>query len=129
MKRREEGSVTAFVTALLGVFVVVAGLTVDGGRLVAVRIEMLDHAENAARVAVQNVTSLRSGVPRVDVDRARSAAEHYLRQHGVSGGVDATPETVTVRVSRAVPLTILSVIGLGSRLISVERSATPIPGP
>lgn len=129
MNRREEGSISAFVTALLGIFVVVAGLTVDGGRLVAARIELLDHAENAARVAVQNVTSLRSGNPRVEVERARLAAEQYLRQHGVSGSVDATSEAVNVRVSRAVPLTILSVIGLGSRLVSVERSATPVPGP
>jgi len=129
VNRREEGSVTAFVTALLGVFVVVAGLTVDGGRLVAARIELLDHAENAARVAVQNVTSLRSGSPQVDVDRARSSAEQYLRLHGVSGVVQARPEGVNVRVSRVVPLTVLSVIGLGSRLISVERSATPVPGP
>lgn len=129
MNRREEGSISAFVTALLSVFVVVTGLTVDGGRLVAARIELLDHAENAARVAVQNVTSLRSGNPRVEVERARLAAEQYLRQHGVSGSVDATSETVNVRVSRAVSLTILSVIGLGSRLVSVERSATPVPGP
>lgn len=120
---------TAFVAALLAIFVSVAGLTVDGGRLVATRIELLDHAENAARVGVQNVTSLRSGNPRVDVDRARAAAEQYLRLHGVGGAVEAFPEVVKVRASRVVPLTILSVIGLGSRLVAVERSATPVPGP
>ena len=129
MSSDEEGSVTAFVTALLVVFVACAGLAVDGGRLVATRAELLDHAGNAARVGVQNVTNLRSGDPLVDVDRARVAAERYLRAHGVEGTVMATPEIVTVRASRVVPLTVLSVIGLGSRWISAERSATPVPGP
>jgi len=121
--------VTAFVTSLLVVFFASAGLAVDGGRLVANRIELLDHAENAARAAVQNVTSLRSGNPRVDVDRARTVAEEYLRSHDVSGVVLAAPDQVTVSVTRQVPMTVLSVIGVVSRTISVERSATPVPGP
>lgn len=129
MIKHEEGSVTAFVTALLVVFIASAGLAVDGGRLVASRVELLDHAENAARAAVQNITNLRSGNPRVDVDRARSVAEEYLRAHHVSGVVVATPDQVTVSVTRQVPLTILSVIGVESRSISVERSATPVPEP
>jgi Flp pilus assembly protein TadG len=129
MSNHDEGSVTAFVTSMLFVFIASAGLAVDGGRLVAGRIELLDHAENAARAAVQNVTNLRSGDPWVDVDRARTVAEGYLRSHGVSGVVLATPEVVTVSVTRQVPMTVLSVIGVASRLISVERSATPVPGP
>ncbi|MFM8867212.1 MAG: pilus assembly protein TadG-related protein [Ilumatobacteraceae bacterium] len=129
MSNHDEGSVTAFVTSMLVVFIASAGLAVDGGRLVASRIELLDHAENAARAAVQNVTNLRSGDPRVDVDRARTVAEGYLRSHGVSGVVLATPEVVTVSVTRQVPMTVLSVIGVASRSISVERSATPVPGP
>ena len=129
MNKYERGSVTAFVTALLIVFIASAGLAVDGGRLVASRIDLLDHAENAARAAVQNVTNLRSGDPLVDVNRAQRVAEEYLRSHQVSGEVVATAEQVTVSVTRQVPLTILSVIGLGSRSIRVERSATPVPGP
>ena len=129
MTRHDEGSVTAFVTALLIVFVASAGLAVDGGRLVASRIELLDHAENAARAAVQHVTNLRSGDPRVDVDRARRTAEEYLRVHRVTGSVASTRESVTVTVTRDVSLTILSMIGLSSRSVTVERSATPVPGP
>lgn len=129
MTRHDEGSVTAFVTALLIVFVASAGLAVDGGRLVASRVELLDHAENAARAAVQHVTNLRSGDPQVDVDRARRTAEEYLRFHRVTGSVTSTRESVTVTVTRDVSLTILSMIGLSSRSVTVERSATPVPGP
>lgn len=47
MSHVEDGSVTAFVTALLMGFLACVGLAVDGGRLVAARIELADHAENA----------------------------------------------------------------------------------
>lgn len=56
----QDGVVTAFVVGLLMTFIVCAGLGVDGGRLVAVRLSLADHAENAARLAAQELTSLRT---------------------------------------------------------------------
>jgi hypothetical protein len=125
----EDGSVTAFVTAMLLGFIACVGLAVDGGRLVAVRVELADHAENAARVGVQHVTALRSGDPEVDVLEATRAARRYLENQHVTGVVSADPTTVSVRATRVVSLTLLSVIGMGSRLVAVERSASPVPGP
>jgi Flp pilus assembly protein TadG len=45
----ERGSITAFVAVLAITFIACAGLAVDGGRLVAARVQLADHAENAAR--------------------------------------------------------------------------------
>jgi Flp pilus assembly protein TadG len=129
MTHFERGSVSAFVTALLMGFISCVGLAVDGGRLVTARIELADHAENAARAGVQHVTSLRSGDPEVDVDEARRAAHRYLASQMVSGEVHADSGSVRVRTTRVVPLTVLTLIGMGGRLVSVERSASPVPGP
>ena len=100
----ERGSITAFVAVLAITFIACAGLAVDGGRLVAARVQLADHAENAARAGVQEVTSLRSGEPDIDVSEARSTAAAYLRSWGVSGEVSATTEEVTVSVRRVVPM-------------------------
>jgi Flp pilus assembly protein TadG len=125
----ERGSITAFVAVLAITFIACAGLAVDGGRLVAARVQLADHAENAARAGVQEVTSLRSGEPDIDVGRARSTAVAYLRSHGISGEVLVTTEIVTVTVRRVVPMSLLGLFGAGSRMISAERSAKAVTGP
>ena len=125
----ERGSITAFVAVLAITFIACAGLAVDGGRLVAARVQLADHAENAARAGVQEVTSLRSGEPDIDVREARSTAAAYLRSWGVSGEVSATTEEVTVSVRRVVPMSILGLFGVGSRMVSAQRSAKAVTGP
>ena len=125
----ERGSITAFVAVLAITFIACAGLAVDGGRLVAARVQLADHAENAARAGVQEVTSLRSGEPDIDVSEARSTAAAYLRSWGVSGEVSATTEEVTVSVSRVVPMSILGLFGVCSRMVSAQRSAKAVTGP
>lgn len=125
----EPGSITAFVAVLAITFIACAGLAVDGGRLVAARVQLADHAENAARAGVQEVTSLRSGEPDIDASEARSTAAAYLRSWGVSGEVSATTEEVTVSVRRVVPMSILRLFGVGSRMVSAQRSAKAVTGP
>lgn len=125
----EHGSITAFVAVLAITFVACAGLAVDGGRLVAARVQLADHAENAARAGVQEVTSLRSGEPDIDVGQARSTAAAYLHRWGISGEVNATTEEVTVSVSRVVPMSILGLFGAGSRMVFAQRSAKAVTGP
>ena len=125
----ERGSITAFVAVLAITFIDCAGLAVDGGRLVAARVQLADHAENAARAGAQEVTSLRSGEPDIDASEARSTAAAYLRSWGVSGEVSATTEEVTVSVRRVVPMSILGLFGVGSRMVSAQRSAKAVTGP
>jgi Flp pilus assembly protein TadG len=129
LRRTDDGSITAFVAVLAITFIACAGLAVDGGRLVATRVQLADHAENAARAGVQEVTSLRSGDPDVDIDRARRTAASYLNVQGVSGEVVVTSKLVTVTVRRVVPMTLLGLFGAGSKLVSAQRSASPVTGP
>lgn len=117
------------VVMLAMTFVVCAGLAVDGGRLVAAKIELGDHAENAARIGAQEVTSLRSGSLKIDEFRAESAAGEYLTAHGIDADVHIQNNRVTVNVRRYVRMTLLSIFGVNDKMLSAQRSATPVDGP
>lgn len=124
----DEGSITALVVVLAMTFVACAGLAIDGGRLVAAKVELGDHAENAARAGAQEVTSLRSGSIEINEPQAVYAAEEYLSAHGVDGDVQIQNNDVTIRVSRHIPMTLLSLFGVSGKTLSAQRSATPVDG-
>lgn len=124
----DEGSITALVVVLAMTFVACAGLAVDGGRLIAAKIELGDHAENAARAGAQEVTSLRSGSPEIDGFQAVYAAEEYLTTHGIDGDVSIEDNGVTVNVSKKIPMTLLSLFGMIGKTLTAQRSATPDSG-
>lgn len=120
---RDRGVVTAFVLGLAMCFMVTAGMAVDGGRIVAARVEAADHAENAARVGAQQVTLLRLGWRLLDPVRAKRAAEEYLSVHGISGQVTVGLRTVSVTVTLTQQTTLLRLVGIGSRTVSATRTA------
>lgn len=128
MRIGDEGSITALVVVLAMTFVACAGLAVDGGRLVAAKIELGDHAENAARAGAQEVTSLRSGSLQINESQAINAGEEYLAAHGIDGDVQIQHNIVTVNVSRGIRMTLLSLFGVTSKTLSAQRSATPSDG-
>ena len=121
----ENGVVSAFVVGLMMTFIVCAGLGVDGGRLVAVRLELADHAENAARVGAQELTELRSGEPKIDESQAQSSVSSYLALHDLDGEVATTSNSITVTVSQEVEMTLLQLFGATNHLLSVTRTAAP----
>ncbi len=55
-RRDEGGQVTAFVTMFMVALVFVAGLVVDGGRLIAAKRRADNRAEQAARAGAQAVS-------------------------------------------------------------------------
>ena len=122
-EERDRGVVTAFVLGLAMCFMVTAGMAVDGGRIVAARVEAADHAENAARVGAQQVTLLRLGWRLVDPAQAKRAAEEYLSVHGVSGQVTVGLRTVSVTVTLTQQTTLLRLVGIGSRTVTATRTA------
>jgi hypothetical protein len=128
-RRCEDGSLSAFVIVLASTFMACAGLALDGGRYVATHVELADHAGNAARRGVQEVTSLRSGDPKVDRDRAIRAAQMYLSTHKLEGEVVALEQSVTVTVSESVQMVLLSLFGVNAKRLSVQRTATPVAAP
>jgi Flp pilus assembly protein TadG len=121
----ESGVVSAFVLGLMMTFVVCAGLGVDGGRLVANRMELADHAENAARVGAQELTDLRTGEPTLDENQARNSASNYLATNNVDGEVLITSNSVTVTVNRDVEMSLLKLFGAINHQITVTRTAKP----
>lgn len=121
----EDGVVTAFVVGLMMTFIVCAGLGVDGGRLIATRLELADRAENAARIGVQELTDLRSGEPKIDSSSAREASNSYLATQNLDFVVTTTGTSVTVTVSREVKMTLLKLFGAQDHTIFVTRIAEP----
>jgi nanoRNase/pAp phosphatase (c-di-AMP/oligoRNAs hydrolase) len=119
----DRGVVTAFVLGLVLAFVLLAGLAVDSGRLVAAHVTAGDHAENAARAGAQEVTLVRLGWRLVDPRRATATARAYLDAHGLDGDVtaDFRGVTVTVRVRQAT--TLLRLVGIEEREVSSTRTA------
>jgi len=124
----ERGSITAFVVVIAMTFIACAGLALDGGRLVAAKVELGDDAENAARVGAQEITSFRSGNPTIDKPRASDAVTRYLTEHDVSGEVSINGNEVTVLVTRLVRMTLLSLFGVTAKIVTAQRTATPVDG-
>lgn len=123
--RSDRGSVSGFVVGLLSVFVACTGLAVDGGRVVGAHIRVVDVAENAARLAAQEITGIRSGRWQLDGRRASAAAYSLLRSEGVTGVVDVGPRRVTVSASTTVQPSLLHLFGVGARRVQATRSAEP----
>lgn len=121
----EDGVVTAFVVGLMMTFIVCAAFGVDGGRLVATRLELADHAENAARIGAQEITDLRSGSPKIDQNLAQRSSTTYLVDQDLNYSVSVSSNTVTVTAIREVEMTLLKLFGVRNHTISVTRTAEP----
>ena len=121
----EDGVVSAFVVGLMMTFIVCAAFGVDGGRLVAARLELADHAENAARIGAQEITDLRSGRPKIDHNLAQRSSTTYLADQDLNYSVSVSSNSVTVTAIREVEMTLLKLFGVLNHTISVTRTAEP----
>jgi len=128
-KPNEHGSISGFVVTLTMTFVACAGLALDGGRMLAVRTQLADSAENAARAGAQEVTSLRSGSPKINIFAATQTAEEYLSRFEISGVVNADSNQVSVTANSEVQMTLLGLFGVNKKEISVTRTAQPFTNP
>lgn len=127
-RERDSGVVSGFVVGLGLTLFVMAGLAIDSGRLVAARTEAADHAENAARLAAQEVSLIRLGVRTIDPARARAVVSTYFDLHDVEGSVIIEHRSVTVTVHAEQDTTLLHLVGIDSRSMSAVRSATIVAG-
>ena len=119
---------TAFVVGLVATLACCAGLAVDGGRVLAASLEAADHAENAGRRAVQELTDLRSGDPVVYPGAAARVVSDYLDAVGLDGEMAVTGRTVAVTVRREVAMTLLGLVGVDARVVEVTRVVTARDG-
>ena len=119
----ERGTVSAFVVALTFACLLSAGLVLDGGRIVAARLEAADVAGSAARAGAQQVIGLRAGEPRLDPVRARSAAQGVLSAAGATGTVTVDGGSVTVTARTTESMLLLRLVGIGSRTVEATTTA------
>jgi Flp pilus assembly protein TadG len=127
---REEGTLSAFVVVLVTALMLVAGLVLDGGRMIAARREVQDIAQNAARAGANavSIAGVRAGATAVDAGRAQAAAHAYLGRVGHTGTVRVTGDLVQVEVSQSVPMLLLSIGGVGPRTVQGVEQARIVRG-
>ncbi len=122
----EAGSISAFVVVIAAALVMCAGLVFDGGRIVAGRVTASDRAAAAARSGAQEIAVMADGRVVLDPQRAASRARSYLAANGASGQVHVTAGRITVTVAQQVPMTLLRLVGVGTKTVTASRSAVPV---
>lgn len=128
MSCNQRGSISAFVVCSLIGITALAGLVLDGGRVVSAFADLSDAAENAARIGCQEVSGIRSGKMHVDPNNARASISHYLRSKDLEGSIEVQNGGARVTIRRVVQMRLLSLIGIQTRTITVTRSAHVVSG-
>ena len=96
--------------------------------MVSAYAELSDIAENAARIGCQQVVGIRSGEPKLDSRDATSRMSEYLSSKSLASNIRVGEGSAEVTVQRAIPMRLLSLIGISSRTIAVTRSARVVQG-
>jgi hypothetical protein len=129
-RRRDEGTVTAFVVVLAAAFVAFGGLILDAGGALADKTTAMGVAQEAARAGAQqlDLTAFRqTGAVRLLPDQAAGAARAYLAQAGATGIATVANNTVTVTVTVTHHNQLLGVLGLDTLTVTGTGSAHPAP--
>lgn len=116
-RRDEEGTVTVFVVGFMLALLLVAGLVIDGGNVLAARREAANVAESAARAGAQriNINAARTsrGVE-LDPAAAEARAGSYLTQTGYRGTASVQGNEVLVEVTITQRTFLLGLAGVAS---------------
>jgi hypothetical protein len=105
--------VTAWTVALAATCWLFVGLVLDSGRVLRDRSEAFGAAAAAARAGAQQLderVAISEGRTTLDVERARTVAQTYLRDRGFTGEVDVIGDLeVMVTVTETADLRIIPV--------------------
>src|SRR4051812_49718179 len=130
MEREEDerGSVTAFFVVIVFALLMLGGLALDGGRILAARRDASSLASAAARRGAQELDygAITSGRAELDPARAEAAARAFLSQAGASGTASATADEVVVTVQVIQPTVLLRLVAISSRTVRATRRAVPV---
>lgn len=128
----EAGQVTAFVTIFALALILVVGLVLDGGFLLAAKRQADGTAASAARAGAQMISEdelRRSGDYRIDEAEARRAVMSFLADAGRSGRVVLVDQDrVTVEVEINQRMLILGLGGLSARDVTGRATARIVSG-
>ena len=131
VRRRQAAQVVLWVAVMLPFFLATAGLVIDAGRVLATRREVQNVADGAARVAAMQIDEAQlrqNGTLQLDFDRARTAAERYVRDQATGEGwqpprvARGANGGIAVTLDRAAPTSFLRIVNVRS-LTTVEATA------
>ena len=136
MLKRQRAQAIVWVVVMLPLFLGVAGLSIDAGRLFDARREAQNVTDGAARVAVMQIDLPKlHATGKVQLDaQAPAAAQRYVRDHTAGVGWDpavVTPDAtgVQVRVSRRLPTTFMRILNPKLEVtVSATARAEPCVG-
>lgn len=129
--RGEDGIFTLFTSLIVIAFLILAGLAVDGGYVLAARRRAIDEANGAARAGAEALAPSAyrtSGELTLDADAAASAAQDFLSATGHSGTVSVSGNEVTVTLNFDQPMSLLRIIGIDSVNVQGRGQATSVRG-
>jgi Flp pilus assembly protein TadG len=130
---KDDGFAGVWLLLLMMIFLLVGGLSLDLWRGFSERRAMAEMAESAARAGA-NAVDLdvfdETGTVDLDPALARELAAANLGEQTEGrfvtySGITADTETVTVEIRGRVPVTLLSLVGLGSLDVAVSAEAEP----
>jgi hypothetical protein len=127
----ERGQLTLFVVFATLALVILAGLVVDGGYVLAARRRAIDDANGAARAGAAGLApaAYRAGGEVVlDGDAAVGAAQEYLAAAGHVGTVGVDGDRVSVRLRFAQPLSLLRLVGMDAVTVTGRGEARSVRG-
>ena len=116
----ERGTATVFVVGFMLALLVVAGLVIDGGDVLAARRDAANVAESAARAGAQALdigAARTSGGTQLDASAAVARAENYLTQTGYDGSASVHGNEVLVEVTIRRHMFLLGLAGLTSMTV------------
>ena len=127
----ERGMLTMYVAIISVGLLVLCGLVVDGGYVLAGRRRAIDEANGAARAGAEALTGADyriDGDVTLDPGRGAAAAQEFLAATGHTGTVTVNGDEVTVQTSFGQPTALLGLIGIRSVTVSGRGRARAVDG-
>lgn len=127
-RRDDTGSAAIWLLICAIAGMMLLALVVDGGSTMAAKRDAARTAEQAARVAADQVSvdSLHTGDVQVDPAAAARAANSYIDGTGMRGVVDVDGQTVTVTISNTYPTRLLNAFGMDAVTVTAEATASTV---
>ncbi len=133
--RSDRGQATILVVGVAVLCMAVAGVTIDGTRLMLQRRQLQNAADSAALAgasALDRSAYYRSDgkVVRLDSSEAKALATAMLGglPRDTRALVTVSPDQVGVALTTRIPTTFLGLVGIGSLQLNVESEAEPVAG-
>ncbi len=119
--KQENGQALIVVAAFMAAAIGFLALAVDGGKLYMTKAQCVNIADSAALAGSQDLPD--------DANKARTAATNYAAANGISGDavtitIPTDNKSISVKITRSVPLQFTKLMGFNSRNVSGDATAS-----